>query len=215
MSNKTAAILAGAALLAGGLIGRASADTGGGHPSTAKPAPAIGQGLDPKAYPRTKQGAATAAQAYDDALLQAVFSTPEERRTVVDTISSQAMRDQITKDEDQSVAIYTKAFDLPRGLDEVVLRVAPLGWRVVTFTNDSARVETWTIAVGGKPGVGNGIVSNFKTSTIDLVWERGAWRLAGSPQGKDGPTPVADNPEAGAQLLTAVRDMQEFTHVAR
>jgi hypothetical protein len=215
MSNKAAAILAGTALLIGGLIGRASANTGGA-PSTPSPKRGAAQALDPKAYPRTKEGAATAAQAYDDALGRAAFfMTADQRRSVVDTISSTAMLDQIAKDEEQAAEVGAKAFDLAKDQGQLVERAAPLGYRVVSFTADSARVETWTATVFGKPGVGHGVTAQFKTTTIDLAWERSAWRLAGTPQGKDGPTPASDNAEASAAVAVAVRDLQEFTHVAR
>jgi hypothetical protein len=214
MSNKAAAILAGTAVLVGVLIGRASADTGGGN--SPKPKQVTAQALDPKAYPRTKAGAATAAQAYDDALGRAAFfMTADERTTVVQAISSDAMRDQIAKDEDQVAQVGVKLFDLPKDQGQVVARVAPLGYRVVSFTNDSARVEIWSATVLGKPGVGHGVITQFSTKTFDLAWERSAWRLAGTPQSKDGPTPVADNPQAISDVAAAVRDMQEFSHAAR
>jgi hypothetical protein len=213
MSNKAVTILAGATLLVGVLIGRASASDGGS--SAPKPKPVTGQALDPTAYPRTKAGAATAAQAYDEFIVRAGFMTPDQRRAVVDAISSNAMRDQIAKSAEEGAQVYVKLFDLPKDQAQVVSRVAPLGWRIVSFTKDSARVDIWSTGVFGKPGVGHGITSQFNTTTFDLAWERGAWRLAGTPQGKDGPTPVADNPEGATELITAVKDLQEFTHVAR
>lgn len=213
MSNKAAAILAASAVLVGVLIGRASADTG------TKPAPEpkqiTGQALDPKAYPRTKQGAATAAQAYSEAGMRAVFMSSAEGRAVIDAFSSDAMRDQLAKELEEATAAFSKLFDLPNGEGQVVNRSAPLGYRVVSFTKDSARVEIWTATVFGKPGVGNGIAPIFKTATLDLAFERGAWRLAGLPQSKDGPTPIADNPEASSSVLSAVKDLQEFSHAAR
>ncbi len=213
MNNKAAAVLAGAALLIGGLIGRASASD---HtPASPKPKPSIGQALDPTRYPRTKAGAATAAAAYDDALGSAVLMNPEQRQAVIETISSDAMREQIAKDEEETVQVAAKVFDLPKDQAQVVSRHAPLGFRVVSFTNDSATVEIWSVTVLGKPGVGHGPISQFSTSIVDLAFERGAWRLAGTPQTKDGPTPVTDNPEASAQLLASVKDLQEFTHEAR
>jgi hypothetical protein len=213
MSNKAAAILAGTAVLVGVLIGRASADTSGGN--SPKPKQITAQALDPKAYPRTKAGAATAAQAYDEVIVRAGLMTSEERRAVVGAISSDAMRDQIAKSAEEGAQVAVKLFDLPKDQAQVVDRVAPLGYRVLSFTKDSARVEIWSTGVVGKPGVGHGITSQFNTTTFDLAWERGAWRLAGTPQSKDGPAPVADNPEVSTQLLDAVKDLQEFSHAAR
>ncbi|MGH9008633.1 MAG: hypothetical protein ACRDYF_02165 [Acidimicrobiia bacterium] len=212
MSNKAAAILAGTAVLVGVLIGRASADTGG----TAAPTKQVtGQALDPKAYPRTKEGAATAAAAYDDVIVRAGLMTPQQRREVVAEISTDAMRDQIAKSAEEGAQVAVKLFDLPKDQAQVVVRGAPLGYRVLSFTKDSARVEIWSTAVVGKPGVGHGITSQFTTTAFDVAWERSAWRLAGTPQSKDGPTPLADNSEASTQLLAAVKDLQEFSHVAR
>lgn len=213
MSNKAAAILAGAAVLVGVLIGRASADTAG--TPLPKPKQITGQALDPKAYPRTKAGAATAAQAYDEALFRAAVMASDERQSLINTISSDAMRDQIGKDEEQVAQVAAKVFDLPTGQAQVVERIAPLGYRIVSFTTDSARVEIWSLTVFGKPGTGHGITPQFNTRTFDLAYERGAWRLAGTPQSKDGPTPVADDSQASSDLLGATKDLQEFSHAAQ
>ncbi len=213
MSNKTAAILAGTAVLVGVLIGRASADTVGAAAPKAKQV--TGQALDPKSYPRTKEGAATAAAAYSDVFLRAALVSAEERRALIDAISSDTMRDQIGREEDEAAQAAGKLFDLPKEQANVLGRIAPLGYRVVSFTNDSARVEIWTLMLLGKPDVGHGIPPQFPTASVDLAWERSAWRLAGTPQGKDGPTPVADNPQASALLVAAVKDLQEFSHAAR
>jgi hypothetical protein len=213
MSTRAAVILAGAALIIGGLIGRASANTATKPAQKSKPA--TSHGLDPTVYPRTMQGAATAAQAYNEAFMGAALMTPDERRAVINTIGSDGMSAQLEKEDDQAAELLTKLFDLPKDADQVVRRLAPLGWRVVAFTKDSARVELWTITVFGKPGVGNGIAPVFKTSTYDLAWERNAWRLAGLPESNDGPTPTADNPQASADVAATVRNLQEFTHAAR
>lgn len=214
MSNRAITILAGATLLVGVLIGRATADPG--DTPAAKPKQITGQALDPKAYPRTKAGAATAAQAYNDALLGRVgLMSPEERRAVVGAVSSDAMRGPIAKTVEEAAQAYVKLYDLPKDREQVVSRVAPLGYRVLSFTKDSARVEIWSTGVFGKPGVGHGIISLFDTGALDLAWERGAWRLAGIPQDGDTPTPVADNPQASTDLLNATKDLQEFSHAAR
>jgi len=206
MSNKAAAILAASAALVGVLIGRASADTGG--PPGPKPTQITGQALDPKAYPRTKEGAVSAALAYDKAIVRAVFMTPDERRKVIDLISNDAMRDQILKDEEGAAASAAKLSG-PK-----VLRSAPLGYRVPTFTRDLAKVEFWNAVVGGQPAVGEGVISGFITKTVELGWERGAWRLAGNPMGKDGPSPEANNTEAGNRVVAAAETFEELNHVA-
>src|SRR5258708_7747952 len=104
MSNKAAAILAGAAVLVGVLLGRASADTGAGNSPKPKQI-IVGQALDPKAYPRTKAGAATAGQAYDDVIVRAGLMTAEERRAVLQVISTDAMRDQIAKSAEEGAQV--------------------------------------------------------------------------------------------------------------
>src|SRR5581483_689340 len=146
---------------------------------------------------------------YNDALFRASLKTPDQRRAVIEAISTDAMRDQIDKDEDQGAAVAAKVFDLPKDEGQVVGRITPLGYRVVTFTKDSARVEIWTLTLLGKSGVGHGIPPQFSTATVDLAWERGAWRVAGSPQTKDGPTPLGDSPQASSDLLNATKDLQE------
>ncbi|MEW6155203.1 MAG: hypothetical protein AB1673_14645 [Actinomycetota bacterium] len=209
MSNKTAAALGTGLLLVGLLIGRASANDGGTSAPKPKPEQTTSSGLDPKSYPRTKAGAVTAAAAYDDVIVRAVFMTPEERRKVVNLISNDAMRDQILKDEEGAAAALGKV-NGPK-----VLRRAPLGYRVPTFTKDFAKVEFWQAAVGGQPGVDEGVISGFITKTVELGWERGAWRLAGNPTGKDGPSPEPNNLEASNRIVAEARTFEELDHVAR
>jgi hypothetical protein len=213
MTNRTVTILAAGTLLVGVLIGRASANDGGKQ--TTKPSVPVSGNLDPKSYPHTKEGAASAAQRYYDALFRAAMSSPEQRRAVVDEVANAAMRQEITKTVDQTAEALAKLFDLPKDQAQVVTRFAPLGYRVLSYTGQSARIDLWALALFGKPDVGHGIAPQYKTATFDLSWERSAWRLAGSGEIKDGPTPIPDNPQAGADLATAVKDMQEFDHVAR
>jgi hypothetical protein len=212
MSNRTVAIIAGATLLVGVLIGRASAS--GEGTNTQQTTPAAVTSLDPKNYPRTKEGAATAAAAYNDAFFKAALMQPDQRQAVVEGIATGAMKAQIANETDEAAAVAAKLFDTSQRNSDVAARMAPLGYRVVTFSKDSARVNIWTLMLLGKPDVGHGIPPQFRTATVDLAWEEGAWRLAGTPQGKEGPTPRPDDTRASTDVLIAVNELQEYSHAA-
>jgi hypothetical protein len=96
-----------------------------------------------------------------------------------------------------------------------VLTTALLGYRVDSFTGGGARVALWSVVVHGSD-VGPSLAPAWSTSTLDLEWIGGDWKLA-SATTAPGPGPVLQ-PDAGligapASLITAARSFQEFVDV--
>jgi len=184
MSNKAAAVLAGAAVLVGVLIGRASASDH--SPSAPKPKTISGQNVDPATYPHRMSGAASAAEAYSEALGRTTLLSAAERRTLVETISTAAASGQILKEQEEADQLTEQTFDLPRDAGQFVVRHAPLGYRFRSYTPDMARVEIWGVGVVGNPASATGRRPASR---------RRPWSFAGS--GQRGVCPVRHRPMMG------------------
>jgi hypothetical protein len=52
-------------------------------------------------------------------------------------------------------------------------------------------VSVWVLACIGRSGQPANPLGSFATFTLDLVWQRAAWRLNGTGQ-QPGPTPLLD-----------------------
>lgn len=65
--------------------------------------------------------------------------------------------------------------------------VRPLAWRVDAFSNTRARVSVWTVSVLSAADVAMP-QSEWVTTTLDLRWEAGSWRLAATSE-TPGPSP--------------------------
>lgn len=94
---------------------------------------------------------------------------------------------------------------LAGGTGPVSYRQAALAWRVEAITSTAARVAVWTVGVLSRDGVAPP-QAGWSIATVDLVWERGKWRVA-SETDVPGPAPVLDDstaPATSAQLDAAL-----------
>ena len=89
----------------------------------------------------------------------------------------------------------------------VILRAAPVGYRIESFSRAAATVDIWCVGV-----VGSGATvqpqQSWRTETVSLVWERGAWKVAAFASSA-GPTP----PLTASTATTTANDL--FTEVPR
>jgi len=142
-----------------------------------------------------------------------VLLEPERLRTVVAEIAS-------TESRAELMATFAAASAQTRaklGADTVpapviVLRSVPIGYRVERYKPGRAVVAVWYVGI-----VGSGATvqpqQSWRTETVSLVWENGAWKVD-SFQSSDGPTPplsTAEAPATVAQLFTAIPRFKEFT----
>ena len=91
--------------------------------------------------------------------------------------------------------------DMPEPV--IVVRAAPVGYRVAGYARDAATVSIWRVGV-----VGSGATvepqQSWRTETVSLVWEGGTWKIA-SLRSTPGPTPpLAAAATPPAQLFAAV-----------
>ena len=98
----------------------------------------------------------------------------------------------------------------------MLLRGTPVGWRVEEYGKDAARVAIWVTSVGGSIGGTDGPVpirEGWGTTTVDLHWAGGDWKLVDSTT-TDGPVPIADvaPPTAAPELVTKASEFKEFTY---
>lgn len=94
---------------------------------------------------------------------------------------------------------------LADGSGPATFRQAALAWRVESLTVADARVAVWTVGVLSREGVAPP-QAGWSITTIDLVWERDAWRVTAEAV-VPGPAPVLDDsiaPATSAQLDAAL-----------
>jgi len=93
----------------------------------------------------------------------------------------------------------------------VVARVVPAAHRLAVFTGDAATVQVWAVSVLGTDRLGV-VGSSWSTETLQLVWERGDWRIRGYAS-RAGPVPAATQPAAGlAETVTATEAMRGYSY---
>jgi hypothetical protein len=67
----------------------------------------------------------------------------------------------------------------------------PVSTRVTAYSDGSATVEVWVVAVGSTSGVGANTSAGWSTHTVGLVWQSGDWKVA-SLKAVTGPQPGSD-----------------------
>ena len=88
----------------------------------------------------------------------------------------------------------------------VVARPVFLGYRVTKFTPDRTTVSVWGMALFGSAEYEP--VSQWATSTFDLVWQNGAWKVA-AMRSRPGPSPRWSLTE----LAREIGSFHEYRHV--
>ena len=163
-------------------------------------------------FQRTREGAVTAASAYVSELDGSAILDSSRLRRVVRTIAATSAQSQLATAYAQVAAQAKQQLGVdtfPRPV--LLLRAAPIGYRVDRFDRFSARVSIWRVGIVGS-GATVDPQQSWRTETVSLVWERGDWKVesfASSP----GPTPplktsVADQP---GYLFKAIPRFEEFT----
>jgi hypothetical protein len=156
-------------------------------PTATVAAPAVAGGLDRHAPSR--DGALAAGVAYAT-LLARLFplDLPRAKQVAADAASSAYREVLVAAVTSQLVPLQRQAARLP---GTTVYRQSVLATRVERYDPARARLAVWVLATIGQAGAEANPVASFATFTLDLVWERAAWRLDGST-GRPGPTPLLD-----------------------
>jgi hypothetical protein len=86
-----------------------------------------------------------------------------------------------------------------------VVRAAPLGYRLEHFDGRAAAVSIWTVTLAAGPRLRPR--SSWRRITVDLVWERGEWKIAGGAGGA-APSPSS----AGRAVVAEAGSYRELRH---
>ncbi|WP_405465130.1 hypothetical protein OG783_17115 [Streptomyces jietaisiensis] len=216
----------------GGGDGSGSASNGSRSGDRAKSAPTTATGKRPvdtktsgipTRYAHDQQGAQSAATNYTVALASAEMFDTESRHTIVDTVYAP---DVVAKLRSETDKAYTnKKFLAGIGLDEdgkapsgqtFVSRVVPAGTKIGKLTDgDHLSVEVWYSSLFGLAGASstNPVTESWYTTTYDLTWVGGDWKITDSRQ-KDGPVPVGADQKASTtdDMAKAVEEYGGFTY---
>ena len=161
-------------------------------------------------YARTREGAVAAAADHLASLNGRVILDPAAVQRTLAAISAADAR----KGLGRAYAAAATQLRQQLGVDMVpepvvVVRAAPVGYRVAAYAPDAATVSIWRVGV-----VGSGATvepqQSWRTETVALVWEGGTWKIA-SLRSAPGPTPpLAGAPTPPAQLFASVPEFREF-----
>lgn len=157
---------------------------------------------DPDAPLRTPESAAEAAAAYVVLFDGPGLLDPELRDDLLDAHAADGSRRELGRTLGEAARLITEQLHLtPDDLQgpEFVWRSVPAGWEVASFTQDHAVVSIWgtgIVVARGQPLVQPG----WRTTDVELLWERAAWRLQGF-RSRPGPEPpvVGGTSDAAAQ----------------
>ena len=163
----------------------------------------------------TSAGAAVAAAGSITAFDGNVLLDPQRLRTVVERIAAPSARaDLVSEFEQASVQTRSELGVGAAPRPVVVLRSAPVGYRIETYSPTRAQVAVWYVGIVGS-GATVAPQQSWRTQIVSLVWENGAWKVTRF-QSSPGPTPpLANNAQAEApgELFASIPSFQEFAGV--
>lgn len=183
----------------------ASAGAAGSTP----PGPTIEEDGAPAGFARTEQGAVAAAAAFVTTGQALLDTDPLAAEEAVRRMAASATADAQVKDVLSRLAAVRET--LAPGTGPIVYRQSPISWRVDGYTPDRARVAVWSVGILSREGIAPP-QAGWTTSTFDLVWERGGWRIWAETL-TPGPAPLLDGsatPATSSQLAAALRGFTDF-----
>jgi hypothetical protein len=158
-------------------------------------------------FERSRTGAQEAAVAYTTTLAQRLlYLDPPQAEAAVRAVAAAAASDALASKTASDLASVRDP--LARGTGTTWWVVQPLAVKVEAYARDRARISVWLVRVLSRTGV---VVpqSSWITESVDLVWERGDWRLWSSTT-KPGPSPVLDGSDMPASSVALDTDLTGF-----
>ncbi|MGK5631528.1 hypothetical protein [Streptomyces sp. URMC 123] len=172
-------------------------------------------------FPRTEQGAQSAAANYAVALTSADVIKPDRRPEIVRRLFT---ADKVPEFEAKLGQAYSQTFLDKLGLDRngnaakgmtYVSRTAPIGTRTLEYADTTASIDVWCTGVFGTAGISskNPVTNDWFTMQLRLRWTDGDWKIESATQ-KEGPAPVnSDRTASNADEITkAVTEFGGFTY---
>ncbi|MET8678430.1 hypothetical protein ABZW18_12815 [Streptomyces sp. NPDC004647] len=189
-------------------------------PTGEKPVPGSDGGIA-KGFPKTGQGAQSAAANYAVALVSADILKPDRRQEIVRQLFVDERVGELEAKLDRA---YSEEFLDGLGLDPdgnaakgmtYVSRTAPVGTRTTESTDTTTTVEVWCTGAFGTAGVSstNPVANDWFTMTLKLRWSGGDWKVESFSQ-KEGPAPVNNDRQASDadEIAKAVEEYGGFTY---
>lgn len=196
------AFLGGVAV--GGRQGSAPTTSPGADPSEVADADQPGEVATPNTRPTTPNGSGAARAVRAAVLIATAFDgvgllDDGHRRELLDTHAATAHREELDRTLGDVARLVRDRFDVD-GDDiegpESVWRSIPAGARVESLTADRAVVSVWGTGVVVVRGLAI-VQPGWRTTYVEMVWERDAWRLVRF-RSEAGPEPpvVGGTPDA-------------------
>lgn len=160
------------------------------------------------AHARTPDGAVAAASKYLDALSGPAILDSTTVRTTLTEIASSGSREGLIRAYAAAAEQARAHLGVGAGAP-VLFRTTPVGYRVDGFHRNAATVSIWRVGIVASGGTVEPQQS-WRTETVALVWERGAWKVD-AVRSLPGPTPpLAGRATPSTELLPAVQRFREF-----
>jgi len=184
-------------------------------PSGASPTAKAAVPRLPSSYARSRAGAVAAAAAYLRALDGPALLDAGRVREVVARIASRRVRAALEASYARASAEARRRLGVgttPRPV--VILRAAPVGYRLERWSPRAATVSVWRVGI-----VGSGATvtpqQSWRTETVELVWEDGRWKVASfaSAPGPTPPLPASATP--ATELFAAIPRFDDLADAGR
>lgn len=175
----------------------------------------------PAGFPRSAEGAQSAAANFAVALGGDQMFTPEGRHRLVDALYTPDLAERTKSGMD---AAYSEDFLANLGLDAegeppsgmtFISRTIPVGTTVKEYEDATATVSVWYTGLIGLAGPESDVPvrTTWHTWTFELRWSDGDWKITADSQ-KPGPAPVPGDVPAATdeQIEEAVEQFGGFTY---
>ncbi|MEU8957176.1 hypothetical protein AB0C93_23070 [Streptomyces sp. NPDC048518] len=172
-------------------------------------------------FPKTQQGAQSAAANFAVPLGSAEMFDKNKRNAILNTVMAPSS---VAKFQAELDRAYTAPFFKNVGLNEdgstpkgyqFVSRTTPIGTKVTEFSGGKASVEVWCSGLLGLAGEKSTkpVTNSWFTITMKLEWINGDWKAVTHSQ-KDGPAPVPGDDRASNsdEIAKAVEGYGGFTY---
>ncbi|WP_069816865.1 hypothetical protein [Streptomyces sp. TP-A0874] len=210
--------------------GQDQSDSGSSGGSANGPQPTAPTGEDPvtgsnagipSGFPKTEQGAQSAAANYAVVLGSDLMFDEEKRHRAIAALTTSSARDDMQRGLDKA---YNRSFKESIGLNAdgsapdgmtFISRTIPVGTKIADYGQETATVEVWSTSLFGLAGEGSTkpVADDWFTITITLKWSENDWRIESHSQ-KSGPAPVRSDTTASSakDISEAVENYGGFTY---
>lgn len=164
----------------------------------------------------SRASAVTAAATYVSELDGSILLDSTRLRAVVNRIASAQSRPSLVTAYEQAAAQARERLGLGTvPAPVVILRAAPVGYRIDSYSAHSATISIWRVGIIGS-GTSVDPQQSWATETVTLVWESGRWKVAGfsSSPGPTPPLPAGVAATSPGELFRTIPGFEEFASAA-